>query len=268
MRKTIIAILIIASAAAAARAGELAPMERVALLVEADKAFQDAVNSENDWEAEANYRKAINAWERLADDGIRNGRLHYNLANTYFRLGEPALAILHYRRALRLMPGDSRIISNLRFARTRLHDKIDVSGKRALARSLFFWHYDTSLKARSISALVFYVLVWVLLAAVIFLRRRALRWMLAGAVAVTIALAASCLVSGLMRSDEGVVTAEQVTIRKGSGLSYEPKYEAGLHSGAEFTVIERRGTGRNCWLHIKLADGKAGWIPASACEII
>jgi len=268
MRSSVIAILIIASAAAAARGGELSRVRRMALLDEAEQAFQAAVNARNDWEAEANFRKAANAYQQLVDDGVRNGRLYYNLGNTYFRLGEPARAILNYRRALRLMPGNGRILNNLRFARTQVQDKIEMSGKRALARSLFFWHYETSLKARSMAALFFYVLVWGLALAAILLRRRSVRRMLVGAVAVTIALGVSCLVSSLYHDTEGVITAEKVVLRKGSGLSYKEKYEAALHAGAEFSVIEERGTGRNRWFHIKLADGKTGWIPASACELI
>ena len=238
----------------------------MALLDEADRALRGGVDADNPRVAEANYRKAIKAYETLVSSGIRNGKLYYNLGNAYFRVSDLSRAVLNYRRALRLMPGDSHVRENLRFARSRVHDKIEVSGRRALVRSLFFWHFDTSLKSRTVAAIVCYVLLWALLIVAVFLRWRPLRWAVGAAILLTVALGVSCAVENYTRgrSLEGVVTVDEVVLRKGNGISYEPKYSAPLHSGAEFSIVEQRGS----WYHIRLSDGKSGWMQASAAEVI
>jgi len=259
-------ILLIAVAAACAQAGEISRLKQAALLDEANTAFQKALDSKDSREAVASYRKGIAAFESLIAGGCRNGKLYYNLGNAYFRTNDISRAILNYRRSLRLIPGDSHVRENLKYARSRTQDKIETSGKSALIRNLFFWHFDMSLRSRTIAAIVFYVLVWALLIAAVIVRARWLRWPIIGAVALTLALAASCAIDHYSRSHhlEGVITAEQVTVRKGNGISYEPQFKEPLHSGTEFSVIEVRGT----WLHVGLADGKTGWIQASAAEII
>ena len=249
-----------------ASAGGMPRLKQAALLNDANTAFQAALDTKDDREALANYRKAIDAYEALVRGGCRNGKLHYNLGNACFRINDLSHAILNYRRALQLMPGDSYVRENLKYARSRVLDKIETSGKSALAHGLFFWHYDTSLKWRTVAAIACYILIWVLLIAAVVTRRRWLRWPIIAAIALAVAIGTSCAIENWSRGHnlEGVITAEQTTVRKGNGISYEPQFSTPLHSGTEFSVIEVRGT----WYHIRLADGKAGWIPAGAAEVI
>ena len=262
----LVSVLLAALPAGPARAGELSRIKQMALLNDAEQAVQHASDTRDARDAEAYQRKAIAAFEGLIDGGVRNGKLYYNLGNAHFRINDLSRAILNYRRALRLAPGNSRIRENLKYARSKVHDRIETSGKRALARSLFFWHFDTSVKGRTTAAIVCYVIVWVALIIYVFLRRPPLRWLIVAAILLTIALGISCAADHYSRGRrlEGVVTAEEVELRKGNGLSYEPMYSAPLHSGAEFSVIERRGN----WYHIRLNDGKSGWIQSAAAEII
>ena len=82
---------------------------------------------------EGDFGKCIQLYEQVIAQDLHEKResaeIYYNLGNAYFRNGETAKAILNYERALLLEPGDSDIRHNLRFARTRLEDKIDVSDK-------------------------------------------------------------------------------------------------------------------------------------------
>lgn len=70
------------------------------------------------YEAEVSKSKSINQ---------ESAELYYNLGNAYFRDNQVAKAIVNYERALLLDPGDSDIRHNLRFARSRIEDKIDSS---------------------------------------------------------------------------------------------------------------------------------------------
>ena len=266
MRRTLLAILSVICLAGLAGAGEISRLKQAALLNDANTAFQAALDTKDDREALAEYRKAIDAFEALARGGCRNGKLYYNLGNAYFRINDISHAILNYRRALQLMPGDGYVRENLKYARSRVQDKIETSGKSALAHSLFFWHYETSLKSRTLAGIACYILIWLLLIAAVLTRKRWLRWPILAAVALTVAIGASCAIENWSRGHnlEGVITAEQVTVRKGNGISYEPQFSTPLHPGTEFSVIEIRGN----WFQIRLSDGKAGWIAAGEAEII
>ena len=60
-------------------------------------------------------------------------------------MGDLGRAILNYRRAQLLLPGDPDLLSNLEYARSRRADKIPEPEPRLLLKTLFFWHYDVPL---------------------------------------------------------------------------------------------------------------------------
>ena len=92
---------------------------------------QSTVESASEAYRTEDYKKSIQLYEQVVAQQISEGKesaeIYYNLGNAYFRNGETAKAILNYERALLLNPGDSDIRHNLRFARTRIEDKIDTS---------------------------------------------------------------------------------------------------------------------------------------------
>ncbi len=94
---------------------------------------QTSVDSANEAYRNGEFTKSIQLFEQVVAQGLHDNKesaeIYYNLANAYFRNGDNAKAILNYERALLIKPGDSDIKHNLRFARTRLEDKIDTSDK-------------------------------------------------------------------------------------------------------------------------------------------
>ena len=94
---------------------------------------------------------------------MRNGRLEYNLGNCLLQAGDVGRAILHYRRAQRLIPGDPMLEDNLGVARSRCLTSIKPTGRGAFLRSVFFWHYQTSVPGQTWVALIFFFSVWSLL---------------------------------------------------------------------------------------------------------
>jgi hypothetical protein len=56
-----------------------------------------------------------------------------------------------------------------------------------------------------------------------------------------------------------VVVGEDILLRKGNAVSYAPRLEAPLPRGVEAKVLGDRGG----WLHVELAGGVAGWLPAT-----
>ncbi len=62
------------------------------------------------------YQRAIETFEMLSENGV-SAALLYNLANSYAQLDQTGMAILNYKRASYLNPGDSDIQGNLEFLR-------------------------------------------------------------------------------------------------------------------------------------------------------
>jgi len=213
------------------------------------------------------FRSAAQRFASLVGAGIVNGRLEYNLANCYLQSGDVGRAILHYRRAERLIPRDPLLRANLSVAHSRCLTSIAPSRGSEFLRSLFFWHYQTSLTGRKKAALLFYVAVWLLLIARNFFRRRAVA---VGAIACAIVAAAAAGSVATQRwtdrnAPTGVVTDIDVVVYKGPGTGYQRQFEQPLQPGVEFTRREQTRAG---WWRIELADGKSGWIEAPQAELV
>ena len=262
------AILVGSSSAVAAV--ELSTRQRETLLDEARRAFDHGaeIRQSNSAEAGAAFREAAVKFQIIADSGVCNGRLYYNLANACLESGRIGRAIANYRRAQRLMPEDGRVEHNLSYARTLRRDQIEAGGGEAFLRTLFFWHYDTSLRLRFTLAAAVYVLFWLLMTTRTFVGRWRWRWryVLVPVLAIWLVLGCSAAVGMYQQATamEGVLTAEDVIVRKGNGEGFEPQFKQALHEGIEFRMLERR----NDWLLIELPDGKSGWIRAGQAEII
>ena len=261
-------ILAMAGFCAQTASAELTPQQHREVLAEAQQAYDQAVEMLRNRpdEAAGQFRLAAARFQLLADDGIVNGRLYYNLGNAYLQAGELGRAILQYRRAERFMTGDDRLEGNLRFARSLRSDQIAPSGERALADALLSWHHTTSPRARMWVFVIAYVLFWIILIWWMFRRPGFLRYVAGGCAILWIACGASLAVelTSLGKTIEGVVLRDEVIVRKGNGEGFAPQFEQPLHEGVEFSVPEQRGD----WLGIELPDGKTGWIPAEAAGLI
>lgn len=55
---------------------------------------------------------------------------------------------------------------------------------------------------------------------------------------------------------EGVITADEVILRKGDNTSYTPAIDEPLYSGAEIILLKKR----NGWLYISIPGLAEGWI--------
>jgi hypothetical protein len=265
--------------------------ELLDFLEEGQELFHQASNLEDPEEAAILYRKALDRFVSVAQQGrVRNTRLYYNIANTHYRLGDLGKAILYYRRAELLNPADRNLRHNLEFVRSERVDNLPPNQLSRLARVLFFWHYLLSPGARlylfaavfaaacAVAALV--VLAWEGVRPprerFFFTTRRPghdsptrgprslLPVIIAGALA---ALLLASVVAGEIRLRtlrDGVIVADEVVVRKGDGTAYQPSFVDPLHQGAEFVLLENRSG----WYYVRFSDGRTGWLPASAAEMI
>ena len=259
--------LLLSVAAVSARA-DLPKDQAYTLFNQANEAFRQANSIAGDPRAEKLYEKAILTYEKIIAEGpIQNARLYYNLANAYFLKENIGKAILNYRRAEKLDGSDANIQKNLEFARTRRIDKITPKTKERVLETLFFWHYDFSLRSKFILTCLFFAALCIILTAMIWLGRTAPA--ATGAV-ITAVLMLCFLISVVVEARHtaaavcGVITAPQVLARQGDGQNYPASFKDPLHEGTEFDLLERRPG----WFHIALADDSDAWIPQTAAALI
>ncbi len=212
------------------------------------------------------FRSSAQRFESIVAAGVVNGKLEYNLGNSYLQSGDVGRAILHYRRAQRLIPNDPLLAENLSVARSRCLTNIRLSASSKALKTIFFWHYQTSTAARLRLAVVAYVGIWILITARGWTRRRGVTIAAVVAAAVAGSLGASTAVSRWSdrNAPDGVVIGVDVAVHKGPGAGYNRQFEQPLQPGVEFTLKERRGG----WWNVELTDGKTGWVDTVHAELI
>ncbi len=246
------------------------PKEQIyELFSQANQSFRQANSTtDNTEKAEALYQKAILNYEKIINDGqIHNSKLYYNLANAYFLKGDIGRAILNYNRALNLNASDADIRKNLSFARSMRIDKIQVQTEKRVLQTLFFWHYDFSLRTKFVLICLLFAAVCIIITVMIWLGRSAGRI----AAVVILGVLMVCFLGSVVievqsQADKvgGVITAQEVVARQGDGQNYPVSFKEPLHAGTEFDLLEHR-TG---WFHIRLSDDSDAWIPEIDAELI
>lgn len=239
------------------------------LFNQANEAFRRANSiTQNPDQAARLYDTAILYYEKIINEGgIRNSKLYYNLGNAYFLKEDVGRAILNYRRAERLDKSDANIQKNLSFARSRRIDKVMLQTEKRVLQTLFFWHYDFSIKTKFVLSCVLFAIFCISLTIILWFRRSAP----ATTTAVICGILLACFIvsvvleaGGQKRMVCGVITAEEVVARQGDGQNYPVSFKAPLHAGTEFDLLEQRAG----WFHIRLSDGSEGWIPETGAEPI
>jgi len=270
LRNVMLRICILAVALAALLAGDagaavLPAPESQRLFVEGNELFHqanDLVKKDPD-AAKDLYVKAAMRFERIVQEGgIHNGKLYYNIGNAYFRTEDIGRAILNYRRAGLLTPGDVNLRQNLAYARSKRLDRIEERQKTKVLKTLFFWHYDLSAATRTVLFSAFFVCLWLLASARLFAKKAFVSWAIVVCVLLAAMLFGSLAAEAAANAREasGVVLAAEVVARKGDGETYQPSFKEPLHAGTEFDVLEERGD----WFHIELPDGRRCWLPAGS----
>ena len=213
------------------------------------------------------YQKTLMRFERIVrEGGISNGKLYYNIGNTYFKMKDIGRAILNYRRAEQFIPNDPNLRQNLNFARANRADHIEEKQETRILKTLFFWHYDLSTGTRVYVFAAFFMLLWVFASVRIFFRRPFTVWCIAVSLLFSILSGASLIVEHVHRQQTrpGVVIAQEVVARKGNSETYEPSFKDPLHAGTEFTLVETRAD----WSRIELPDSRECWVPKTDIELV
>ena len=210
------------------------------------------------------YAEAIKKDESILESGFRSGNLYYNLGNAYFKNGELGKAILNYERARRFMPRDSALLSNYRYAKS-LMKRPDPPGKRFL---VFKWldrgmDYLTLKQSIVLGFILYYCIIVYVIITKIFKRYVQYSTLITYVLCILLALVAIPTVRKIKDLERGaIITAKIIDAR------FEPLDDAAVHfpiyEGMKVYILRTKGA----WCKIKRPDGKIGWLPKSALEII
>ncbi len=221
---------------------------------------------------DGDYVKSIQLYEQVVAQGVHENResadIYYNLGNAYFRNGETAKAILNYERALLLSPGDSDIRHNLRFARTRLEDRIDASDKFFLnnwlneVRNLF--HSNQWARV----GIAFFIAFLISLAGYFFVRKIWVRK--TGFYSAIVFLVLMFIANSFsfkqknarLNRNTAIIMAASASVMTSPDADSQELFR--LHEG---TKIRIKKTDRS-WVEIEIANGSVGWTSKENIEAI
>jgi len=205
---------------------------------------------------ENNYDQAIALYEAMLMKGYESGNLYYNLANNYFKKGELAKALLHYKRAELFIPGDSDLKANYSYCRSLLQ-----LGQDEPEENWFLRLIDAAFAAFNLDCLV---IVLSLMQAMFFLlamlyqfahgRKRLCK---AGSVICVVIFLLGAI--AFKRKIEYQKRAAVVMVKELES-KFEPLESATTHfilpEGVTVEVLESSGA----WHKIRRVDAKIGWV--------
>jgi tetratricopeptide (TPR) repeat protein len=215
------------------------------------------------------YPEAAEQYEALLSQGIQDGHLCYNLGNAYFKSGRLGLAILHYERALRQMPGDEDSKANLEFARSLIADVVE----RPAMPAYIAWMVDLylSLGPDLCAALLSMSFLLGGVAGAILLLGRPPHWRVPAVYvlvfAAVLAAASSGILAGKLYSSasnrvEAIVLVASSDVRSGPGESNPQLTE--IHEGLKVSVL----VSREGWHQISMPNGITGWVREDHITVI
>lgn len=220
---------------------------------------------------EGRFTEAAEAFAFLAEEGLVNAKLYFDLGNALLKDGKPGPAILWYERAARLAPDDPELVFNLARADEQLKDAREDGGG-SMARIAFFLYGSLSQNALAWATLCCNAALWAALVGLYFRGRKAFakRYERALKGAVLAALAgiflfgpsAGYALYAAAYDPTGVVLPDEVAVR--SGKSAEAATLFTLHAGTRVAV----DASEDGWTRIRFGRDKLGWAPADAVGLV
>jgi tetratricopeptide (TPR) repeat protein len=218
--------------------------------------------------AQKDYETAATTYQKVLDAGIRTSSIYYNLGNTHYRLNNLASAILNYERAHRISPNDDDVNANLRFANSKISDKMEVVPELFLKRWWTSFLLLLSVQSWSVFGVLSLLLGFVGLVIYLFSLKVELKRFSFYIGLVLIFLGVCCISfagaeeSYLQAHKEAIVFNGVVNVKISPDI--KQKTLMVIHEGTKVRIIEPREN----WLKVELPNGNIGWVEAAALQLI
>ncbi|MBO7468802.1 MAG: tetratricopeptide repeat protein [Bacteroidales bacterium] len=213
---------------------------------------------------ESRYDTALVIYEKILNEGYVSVPLLYNIGNTYFKLRNYPMAILHYEKALKIDPTNEDTRHNLAIANALITDKIEPMPVFFLTK---WWRSTGNLMSANgwtKTSLELFGLLLVLVFLYITARTKGVRkTTFFSSIIVLILLVCSSIFSYqkhkyLNERNEAIVMTPTITVKSSPSASGVDLFV--LHEGSKVEIIDNADK----WDKIKIADGSVGWMPSTA----
>ena len=220
----------------------------------------------------SNFPESIKLYEaQIAEGKLINeesSQLYYNLGNAYFRDNQIAKAIVNYERALILNPGDDDISHNLRFAKTRIEDKIDSADNFFLTQWIRSIQNLFMANTWAVIAIILFVVFIIAIGTYMISSRLAVRKIsfYLGIVLIAFVIIANVFAfkqkNKIVNRTTGIVMSASVSIYTSPDAHSKELFR--LHEGSKVTIKREEGN----WIEIMIANGSVGWLQKKDVETI
>ncbi len=227
------------------------------------KAEADSAYVNND------FARAIECYESILANQGESADIYYNLGNSYYKMDNIAKAVLNYERALLLNPGDGDIRFNLELAQSKTVDKVVPMSEVFFITWIHSLTDTMSERGWANMGIMTFILTLAALALYFFGKKILLKKIGFGVAIVSLFI---CVIANIFAStqkdkalnhENAIIMAPSITVKSTPNEGGTDLFI--LHEGRK--VMIKDNTMKE-WKEIRLEDGNAGWVPASAVEII
>lgn len=192
-----------------------------------------------------------------------NGKLYFDIGNSFFQVQEFPLAILYYERAAALRPRDDKVARNLATAQQQL--KIVPDKSNSPFEQLFFFHNYLSLPER-LQAFTFLAVIALGLGSGFFWTKNL--WLYRSALVIGVLCAVLLLSLGYSHyiAPERGILIQASSLYRDSGEQYAKVREEPLSAGLNLKVLDVSYSGK--WLQVQTPEGLVGFVPNSSVRVI
>ncbi len=210
---------------------------------------------------EGDFAQALTQYKTILNAGKTSCELHYNIANTYFRLDSLGKAILHYEKAIKINPSHQKAIENLDFSNDF------ITQKAGIWPDLFYNKWLRSIVGL-LSAWMWFLFAVIFVWLALFFGKKYVEAAAEKQQKLGFYSAISCLVLSVLfiifgfsryiwQADDSyaIVTTELLQVKNGPADNSKDMFK--ISEGNKLQIVEVTPEG---WCKIQLPDGQQGWM--------
>jgi tetratricopeptide (TPR) repeat protein len=227
-------------------------------LQNAEKLYSQGENGNTISARTESFNQALNLYLQLEQEYAPingNGKLYYDIANTYFQLGQYPLAAFYYNQSHILMPRDDRVTQNLSRTLDQLH--LPQSQETSPFSRFFYFHSKLSLPERFQLFSAAVILTTLLASAYIWLGWKQLKLFAEGTLLISVVFFLSICYTKYLAPTEAVIV-QASNIYRDAGNQYSTVQKEPVPPGTKVKVLttEKNGT----WVKVVIPDGTLGYL--------
>lgn len=209
------------------------------------------------------YKKAIEKWNTILDNGQHSAALYYNIANAHYKLNQVGPSIYYYEKALALAPNDTQIKTNLAFAQNAKIDTITPLPKTFFSRwyTLLVGQFTFdgwAVMAVACSCVFSLLFLGYYFASAEQKKRLFFTTAILSACLFILALTmASVSYKALQKNVFAIVFSQATDVKTAPKNSSDTVFV--IHQGTKVQLLEADGL----WSRIGIVNGIEGWMPSS-----